>query len=262
MSIASPEAPVPSPRQTHEDADWSYTVDASEIRRLRAESEVKGKNRHSITRDSPILEGISEGRYGKEAIVVDYNDSPGAYEDALRDVIELSMEDGRVDKSKILNAVFDTVSERMPYSLEGVDEIFKYIGEVDNRKIGLSAFIDAKTGVCRHQALFAGALLELLKEKGIIRGAVSFDRNINWKQNGEPGGHAWARYTNSAGEVFILDPAQKFLGSLEESVGNNLTKGHGWDYARPEERQELRNKVLGRNPVTGMIEIPDWVNGK
>jgi hypothetical protein len=262
MNTTSPEAPSPFPQQPHKDAGWSYTIDASEIRRLRAESEAKGKNRHAIMRDTPILEGISEGTYGKEAIVVDYNDSPEVYEDALREVLELSQEDGKVDKSKILNAVFDTVSERMPYSLSGVDKIFKYVGGIDNTKVGLSSYIDAKIGVCRHQALFVGVLLELLRKEGVVRGTVSFDRNINWKQDGEPGGHAWARYTNSAGEVFILDPAQKFLGSLEESVKNNLTKGHGWDYARPEEREQLRNKVLGRNSVTGMIEVPDWVNGK
>ncbi|EKD64692.1 MAG: hypothetical protein ACD_50C00323G0007, partial [uncultured bacterium] len=75
------------------------------------------------------------------------------------------------------------------------------------------------------QALLAGYLLEKLTQEGILGGKVSVDRNFIEGR----GGHAWVRYTNSREEVFILDPAQDYKGTLKDAPKN------GWDYRRPED---------------------------
>lgn len=93
----------------------------------------------------------------------------------------------------------------------------------------MDSYIIAGGGVCRHQALLGAYLLEKLIRDGKIGGKVSIDRNS--VQNA---GHAWIRYTNSKGKVFIIDQAQKYIGLL-----NDTDKNGRWFYERPEDFKEF-----------------------
>ena len=134
-------------------------------------------------------------------------------------------------KGQSLQAVFDFVKQELPYSQEIVDDIeagvIKRNGTIVDQKVGLKLYLEERGGVCRHQALFCAYLLERLCDEGFLYGKVSVDRNIIPGR----GGHAWCRYTNSAGEVYILDVAQKFAGSLLSSIDDRRR----WYYERPEE---------------------------
>lgn len=240
--------------------DWSYTqhFKRGDPMDTDAKKRILTGNRHTIGRDTSVLNGVYTGNYGGEAIVVDY-DREKSYYDALADtVLERAVKsDGSIDKSLVMDAVFDVVSELMAYSQDGVQAVNDVHDIKDHRKVSLALYVEAGVGVCRHQALMVTTLFEILKNRGIIRGTASIDRNIQWPEGGDPAGHAWVRYTNGSGEVFIIDVAQKFIGTLEESK----TQTRGWNYLRPGEIAEESPKVLmevGSVASSGLITgIPE-----
>ncbi len=129
-----------------------------------------------------------------------------------------------------LEQVFDTVLDFMEYDAEKVNDFNQQQG-INYHKIELTAYIKEGVGVCRHQALLAAYLVERLVRDGhsvLAGGRVSIDRNVKREVDGKGYGHAWARYMAPNGEVFIIDPAQKFVGTLAESVKDQKT----WDYRR------------------------------
>lgn len=227
---------VPKPSK---DADWSRTKSGQE--RLRGtgffeEPDGESKNgyyqgRPIIGRDTPINGGVYVGAGRREAIVVDDAKSKHLdriYQKLLTDTEKLR-KIGRF-KSAILGAVYDSVRQNLPYNGEKTEEVARpHYGDV---KVSIDQFVEARTGVCRHQALLAGYLLERLKKERYVGGTASVDRNT---VRGV-GGHAWVRYTNSAGDVFIIDPAQNYAGALKD-----LNKDR-WFYERPEDKVQ--------NPLT------------
>ncbi|MDI6737904.1 MAG: hypothetical protein QME12_05325 [Nanoarchaeota archaeon] len=179
--------------------------------------------RRIIHRDTPIDGGVYIGAGEREAIVVDSDKYPAirklyekAKEKALVDKVDIS-----VAKVLILNAVYDTVKEAMKYDEKAVDALVNLCHSGKDGKIALDMFISRNIGVCRHMALTCGALLELFKKEGYLRGDISIDRNTDGS------GHAWCRYTNSGGEVYILDVARDYIGRIEKAAN--------WDYRRPDE---------------------------
>lgn len=110
---------------------------------------------------------------------------------------------------------------------------------MDHRKVDLNIYIKRGVGVCRHQALFAGTLLEKFVDDGILSGHVSVERNRIRRADDSDvyDGHSWVRYTNSAGKVYILDVAQQRLAPLGKLMGLRSVDGSVWDYARPEDRR-------------------------
>jgi hypothetical protein len=68
----------------------------------------------------------------------------------------------------------------MKYDQEAVDRIFTEKARgVNHQKVALEVYIDEGVGVCRHQALFVGLLLEHLIKDGLLSGKVNVDRNMN-----------------------------------------------------------------------------------
>lgn len=182
------------------------------------------QGRPIIHRDSPVNGGVYLGAKQREAIVIDSKKYSGL--SALYSIAKNKASvDGNVRKDLVLEAVFQTVREAMPtQNEEAVEKIAREHGAEKDGKIALDVFLEKRTGVCRQDALACAALLELFKEEGFIRGKPGVDRNST-----ELGGHAWCRYKNSDGEVFILDVAQNYLGKLEKALDKK-----SWVYARPE----------------------------
>jgi len=210
--------------------EWNKTqVMMDRLRKQGKIENVGGKDfylgRSLIHRDSEVDGGVYLGQSEREAIVVDSQKYSGIRE--LYTVAKnKATENGRIRKDLILEAVFQTVREAMPKQDEkAAEDIAKRYGVENDGKISLDIFIEEHLGVCRHDALLSAAILEQFKKEGIIDGKPSVDRNSN-----HLGGHAWCRYTNSGGEVFILDVAQKFLGKLKDATEQNK-----WAYERPED---------------------------
>lgn len=188
-----------------------------------------------IGRDSVINGGVYVGGSEREAIVVDDTKDQALekiYQELLRRRQQAEQQ-GAKFKVGVLTEVWKLVSDVMPYDKGRVDEIESTLPKPDT-KMYLSSYIGG--GVCRHQALLAGYLLERLSKEGKVGGRVSIDRNFV----ADRGGHAWARYENSGGETYIIDPAQGYLGRLEEINEDR------WFYERPEDTStlwKLRKKV-------------------
>lgn len=245
-----PQAP-PQHEFSLDQAQWSYTTNADEVARLRQQAEQRAGRavRHTIGRDVSVLEGVYEGKYGGEAIVVDYDKDPVLIDGAVNEVLARATDTatGRVNKSQILDSVFEVVSDKMRYDSATVDQIFEQgLGGRNGSKISLSAYIERGVGECRHQALFATTILQLLSKRGVVGGQASIDRNmVRSGADGKYDGHAWTRYTNSAGEVFIIDVAQKKIGSLSELMAEHAKDpSKTWDYARPEDKRKGAGHIV------------------
>ncbi|MBU2638844.1 MAG: hypothetical protein KJ955_07765 [Nanoarchaeota archaeon] len=205
-------------------ADWSRTMFSEK----RLEDVLEGESylgRKIIHRDSPIDKGVYLGAGEREAIVVDSDKYPAIrklYEKAKEKAL-VGLAEKDIVKCMVLRAVYETVKETMTACDEkAVDAIVRLARCGKDGKIALDLFIENQVGVCRHMALACGALLELFRKDGFVSGNISIDRNT------DKGGHAWCRYTNSGGEVYILDVAQNYVGRMEKAVN--------WDYRRPDEQ--------------------------
>lgn len=258
--------------------EWSYTQQGIDVSHLRQQRERKAgvPERPPITRDSPIDGRVYEGAYGGEAIVVDTEKYP-LVNKAVEAILEQVTVNGAVDKGLILDTVYAYVSQHMRYDAAAVDKIFAEDCEgVDGRKISLDTYIQDGVGVCRHQALFAGAVMEQLAKRGVVHGTASVERNlVRSGADGKHDGHSWLRYTNSAGEVYIMDVAQHKLDTLDNLMRQRREGEKLWDYGRTEDHDKLRGAFavetadlamtldlsgsVGVDGPTVIDKIPDWV---
>lgn len=174
-----------------------------------------------IGRDTPIIGGAYFGCYGGEAIVVDPNSKPAVYSAWEQAVEDEATVKGKLDKNYVLHAIFNTVKDKMRYSKPNVENLLGRIaheqGEesfVDGTKVDLSVFMNSGIGVCRHQALACGFLLERFVEREALTGQPRVLRNqMHSPDPSRTGGHAWAQYTTSGGQEVVLDVAQDYIGS-------------------------------------------------
>lgn len=192
------------------------------------------QGRPVIGRDRPIDGGVYLVNGAGEACVVDSKKDAVLetyYQYFLANLKRQVESRGLRINQLALDAVYEEAMQKMPWSMNRVQALNKKLGVLDfspePKKISLAVYITNGAGVCRHEALYAGFLLERLKKDGHIMGNVSVDRN--WVEG--KGGHAWVRYTNRLGQIFILDPAQQFVGSLDE-----IDPRQHWFYKRPEDK--------------------------
>jgi hypothetical protein len=204
-------------------SDWNLTRKVEKRLKLRSENRIDKKGRPVIARDTPINGGVYYGPGQREAIVVNDINQPelrNAYQELISRRQQIATKGGSF-KAGFLKTVFEITEELIPTNEQKTDQLItKYIQDKD---VDLAVFIRNRSGVCRHQALLAGYLLEKAIQNGIIHGQVSIDRNLD---TAKQACHAWVRYTNSAGQVYVLDIAQHFLGRIEDTKGN-------WSYERP-----------------------------
>ncbi len=233
-------------------AEWNKTKFVEERVKKTGFYEEKGffrkekvfQGRPIIGRDRKVDGGVYLGGSEREAVVVDGKKDPAierVYQELIKRRKQAEIQRGESFKEGVLKEVWRLVSQVMPYNEQKVQEIEASLPEPDT-KIYLSAFIGG--GVCRHQALLTAYLLERLSEEKLVGGKVSVDRNY---VPGE-GGHAWVRYENSGGDVFILDSAQNYIGRLDEMSEER----ERWFYERPEDTNpklkiiiRLRRMLLG-----------------
>ncbi len=180
------------------------------------------EGRFVIHRNTRIDGGVCLGQGVREAIVVDSTKYP------MINAVYRKLETMIKGKDTILSSVYTLVDKTLKYDEKFALKIDK---KYPDKKVSLDLFIINRKGVCRHMALLCGVLLEKLQNSGIIRGKPSIDRN----HIPMVGGHAWCRYTNSVGDVFILDVAQHFLGRLDKHEKNVKIDSYKiWEYYRPE----------------------------
>lgn len=238
------------------EASWDYTLIPSQQNRLGIP--IRGyeepyvdhsgevvlamyHGRPVISRDSQVNGGVYIVPGSQEAIVVDDGTKPKEgdrpkeinthYQKAFNDFIDLAKSYGvsvrqgvrRDQITDMLKALLISVGDTIGYDIK----FSEYIrSNFKDRKINLHDFIAEGKGVCRHQALLAGYILERLINGGFVSGSVSVDRNYVE----DKGGHAWARYTDEKGRIYIIDPTNGYAGKLDRK-SNKI-----WSYSRPEDK--------------------------
>ncbi len=190
-----------------------------------------------IARDTPINRGVYPvGGSGGEAIVIDDEQYPDALNKvydmvlkrlrasehsstSLRGIRRIMRPNLNPDLESKLQAVFLIVCESLDYNLDATNSL-----AANGKKIDLGYYIDEGVGVCRTQAVLSAYIVERMINEGLLKGSISIDRSSQRVIDGS--GHAWARFTDEDGNVFIIDPAQKYVGPIEKSPDS------GWDYRR------------------------------
>lgn len=239
--------------------DWGRTVDMH--RRLQGDSRYEEPfdgspapeghfaGRPIIASDTPINGGVYLGGGRREAIVVDDEKFPEAlgrvYHNALSTIYDIAKDPESYPgdyfygvghsihtstlgiRERVLVPVFSAVLDALPYSDQVVRDVSA--GHGNDGKVSINQFIEGGGGVCRHQGLLAAYILERLQKEAelVPEDKISIDRNgVIGK-----GAHGWARFTSSDGTVYVVDPAQKFVGTLEHAQ-----RLYRWPYARPEDK--------------------------
>lgn len=187
-----------------------------------------------IARDTEINGGAFA--FNHEAIVVDdtKNELIRSCWEELKSLLDEKIQQGASHKEDIFQTVLWFVIQKMPYKLKEVDKIDSVLRK-DRKgwyKVPLDQFILKGAGVCRHEALLAGYLMEKMtkehyispkdgKTKRYLRGKASVERSIN---RNKQVGHAWATYTTKAGEKVIVDPANLFIGTFDRTEEERLKR--------------------------------------
>lgn len=221
---------------------WDFTQVFRDAERNGNLPKINVGSRHLIGRDTPINGGFSASMDEPDWVIVD-DQRDLNLQQAYMELLRRLRERGWDFKQFALSEVFKYVQEKIPYD----KKIYAKISgdSIDERKpIPLTNYFQG--GVCKHQALLAAYLLEKLVNAGALRGKVSFDSNRFFVF----GGHAWVRYTNSVGTVFIIDPSQNYCDQLSP-----VDQDRRWQYERPEEMQEYMD-FINRNTliVPGLAE--------
>jgi len=114
------------------------------------------EGRRIIFRDTPIDLGVYPGAGMREAIVVDSRKDP-----QIRILYEKAKLRAQSRRLGFLTAVFQIVSEEIPYNEERANHLISRLNAWHDKKLYLGHFIEEHCGVCRHQALAAGVIIEL-----------------------------------------------------------------------------------------------------
>lgn len=229
----------------------SRTVHAADRMVRKAALEQSDKNApHGYYMKRPVLGrhstqidgGVSLGGTSREAIIADGGSEilQAAYKNFVQEM-DLAVENVHTFTTRsILVGVKDYVRRAMPYDAKKVDNLSK--DYADDQPIALSEYLKAEAGVCRHQAMLAGLLVERLVKDGFLVGTVGLGRN-QVKTLG--GSHAWAIFRGKGvGEEQILDVAQNYVGTKKKARQQNrwyyeLSDGEAPKPATPESRLSL-----------------------
>lgn len=194
---------------------------------------------------------------GGEALVVDSQKDAEGFQ-PLENAFHAELAANPAQSTRgALEAVYKSVFKTMEYDLPFVQATVASIPpDNQSRKVSLGAYISGGKGVCLHMALAEGWLGGKGAEAGLLKGTLNVEVSQR-DYKGKLDAHAWGRYTPGESEdsdVYILDPAQKFFGTLKEAAIYGK-----WEYLHPGEKQELFALPLGEAVAGQMVENPKLI---
>lgn len=198
-----------------------------------ADREFIGRTTGYNTRACP--RGINDCRSVDYLMVVDDGKShilQQAYQDFYQRRIQGITRRGVVPdlEEQAVYAAFAEVRDRMQYNLQAdllIGHRYGVQAAADRWgwpvKIDFGFYIKEGVGVCEHQALYVGYLLEKLQREGLLSKdfRVSHGRNQT-----NVGAHSWARIDFSDGRIWIADPARNYVGPLRAADSWFYTNRH------------------------------------
>jgi hypothetical protein len=156
-----------------------------------------------------------------------------------QEVLDLSRDSQGVGrKSKALESIYTVVGKHLRYDNDAVNRVVAAHNVERDGIISLAEFIRARVGVCRHQAVACVGLIELLNQRNYHAGGkwLGGRGSVHRGSMRKPGRssesiHTWAQYKAQDGEVYVLDVAYQFFGTLHGDRARKLfEQGKGWDY--------------------------------
>ncbi len=187
------------------------------------------RNRHVIGTGTRVLGGVFLGHVPREALVVDVEDAwlqkkflqfmharfANLRSLYLRGELDIEMTVpglSRAFAQALPEALFAFTRTCLTYDETRVARLFREKQLELDAEFSLDHYLAAGTGVCRHMILFLVAMFELLEKKSLTIGRMFLCRCYIPHMFS----HAWARHEAIDHPILILDPAQNFLGPLEE----------------------------------------------
>lgn len=232
-----------------------HTFNARELARLHGlaskafDKEVElFAGREDIDRNTTDPEGkvdIRSWGAGGEAIVVDSKKAPEAFQKLLTACESRLAQYAVLTEREIIKAVYDTIASGIKYDLGYANQMSAGL-KSQHRKVNLGNYINAGKGVCRHMALATQWLGVRITEKypKMFEG-TSFTVPVN-QRTSDNSAHEWARYNGRNGEVYILDPAQRFFGTLREVLQDERMGKKRWEYFKDDnERRKYESLAMG-----------------
>ena len=188
------------------------------------------RGRHIIGTGTRVLGGVYLGHRPREAIVLDASSvvlqsclksfvadrlnlmrTKFVHGDLTLDVNQQGVM--RAFATDLPQALFEFTLACLPYHENKTAEVFRRTSLPPDSELALDGYLEARTGVCRHMVLFLVGMFELLAKIGLTQGSMSVCRcyipNLF--------SHAWARFEREGSDPLILDPAQNFIGSMENA---------------------------------------------
>lgn len=232
------------------------------------------KQMHQIVgRDVRIKGGVYPGTHEREVIVVEEGpigknperpwegNLQRAYSELVDTVQARYRQGGSTEvKSNLLRDVLELTrkwlpSDNVPGQLSADERVDKFVRDAGAKKDGwmsLEQFM-GNVGVCRHQALLAGYLLERAQTDGFI----SPTSKISVDRNSIPGlgAHAWVRYLNRNGQEYIIDPRQNFIGTVAQAEMMAEEQKAVWSYRRPEPKPAAPQAKTYEPKKAGIIRM-------
>lgn len=142
---------------------------------------LEARERPIITAGSEIMGGVLLTRTG---IVVDYDENPTPYEQVYGVVNGQLTDEQAAQPPAVAEAVHSTVKMLLPYSEDRYKDILGKQAEAKgvvslrpDDRIGLSVFI-FEGGICHQQALLAGAMFTLFKQRRSLDAEISVESTI------------------------------------------------------------------------------------
>lgn len=201
-------------------------------------------DRPVIARGTPIDGGVNVGAGFREAIVVDFAKDTRLNQAYNEFVSQLPKDPPLHNQSfeqrllKKLDVFVDSKLGGSSPDLEHqLNELLSHQNIRAEQKVLAGFFLHHEIGVCRHRALIAGAFLERMVKEGRLDGAVEIRRNAR-----DDGAHAWAVFTDHAGNRTVIDPMHRYIGP-EDAPGMH------WDYSQANPKPAR----TGAEPATQMV---------
>lgn len=214
-------------------SQWDHTKIADE----RAERKNIALTFPSLGRDTPIDRHEYIGTQ-RERVVIDTASDPDLRAFADDFIVRVTREINRGGETRqfLLPLAYELVNTEIPTNSQLAADVGSRFADMP---VPLGFFVK-NGGVCRHKNLALGLLLEIAKQNQWVSGKVSVDRATT-----ERGSHAWVRYTNSAGEVAILDTLLQRQPIKLRDVDQDIKNGKEvkFDYRRPEDKNPVKRAL-------------------
>ncbi len=220
------------------------------------ESQIHFEDIQCIDSNTYPIDGKTDERgreFGEPVVIVNSEQETVGYQkllDSFNQIIEKRQKKGRQpSEEKVLESIFEAVSQTLDYDSAYAQSYSQLLAKAESTEqvVNLGSYLSDGKGTGRHMSLACSWLAEQAQKRSLLPAGATLTAELSSEQR-STSVHGWGRYTSSSGEIYILDPAQHYFGTLEEIVRDGKTGINRWDYFRSDyERDVTREKVLGKD---------------